>query len=277
MFKPNSELEAEATSAVAVDWTRPWLAPIRQTGLQWATHHQQHPTTGYADALNHVMATAMHVPVRFVPQSALPVGEAYEAFIARTRQVPTRDNLHDLFNGLIWQRWPRTKARLNALQAAEIARDGIAARRGPVRDAITVFDENGALLLAPPALWQALLHRDWMSLFVTHRALWQEARLVLFGHALMEQLVRPRKNLTAHVLVMPHLGAQSDMAALDAGDVATWDNWDGQVAQHLTPDWLACKPLTPLPVLGHPGWWPDNERADFYADAQVFRPLSPLR
>lgn len=276
MSKPKAEVKVEATSAVAVDWTRPWLAPIRQMGVQWATHHQQH-TTVYADALNQGMAATTHAPVRFVPQSALPDDEAYEAFIARTRQVPTRDNLHDLFNGLIWQRWPRTKARLNALQAAEIARDGIAARRGPVRDAITVFDENGALLLAPPALWQALLHRDWMSLFVTHRALWQEARLVLFGHALMEQLVRPRKNLTTHVLVWPDVGVGLASAALDAGDADAWRHWDAQLAQQLSPDWLARKPLTPLPVLGHPGWWPDNERADFYADAHVFRPLRPLR
>lgn len=50
-------------------------------------------------------------PVQFVPQHSLPPGEAYEAFIRRTGLVPTRDNLHDLFNGLVWQRFPRAKAR----------------------------------------------------------------------------------------------------------------------------------------------------------------------
>jgi hypothetical protein len=29
----------------------------------------------------------------------------------------------------------------------------------------------------------------------------------------------------------------------------------------------------PLPVLGVPGWWSANDAADFYDDAEVFRPL----
>jgi len=33
--------------------------------------------------------------------------------------------------------------------------------------------------------------------------------------------------------------------------------------------------LAPLPILGVPGWWPENERADFYADASVFRAPRP--
>ena len=33
---------------------------------------------------------------------------------------------------------------------------------------------------------------------LTLRPLWQEARLLLFGHALMEKLVAPRKAITAH-------------------------------------------------------------------------------
>ena len=57
-----------------------------------------------------------------------------------------------------------------------------------MRDAITVFDENGALLDAPPALWEALLARDWPRLFVDLRPLWAQARLVIFGHALLEKL-----------------------------------------------------------------------------------------
>ncbi|MCF8154254.1 MAG: DUF3025 domain-containing protein, partial [Rhodoferax sp.] len=76
----------------------------------------------------------------FVPQAALPADQAYEQFIFDTRQVPTRDNLHDLFNGLCWLRFPETKRCLNALQAAQIARSGVQPLRGAVRDALTVFD-----------------------------------------------------------------------------------------------------------------------------------------
>ena len=69
-------------------------------------------------------------PVRFVPQAALPEGQAYEQFIFEQRACPSRDNLHDLFNGLTWLAYPRTKARLNELQAADIARHGVSEQRG---------------------------------------------------------------------------------------------------------------------------------------------------
>ncbi|HYP70583.1 MAG TPA: DUF3025 domain-containing protein [Variovorax sp.] len=206
-------------------------------------------------------------PLRFVDGESAPPGEAYEAFIARTGCVPTRDNLHDLFNGLVWLRFPRIKRRLNELQAAQIARDGVQARRGPLRDALTLFDENGALLLAPPELWRALRARDWRSLFVTHRALWASAHFVVFGHALLEKLVSaPRKNLTAHVLVLPP-GQPSD-ASTDFEPLAA--------TPALSGEWLAGKPFTPLPVMGIPGWSPESENFSFYDDSEVFRTRRPL-
>jgi len=33
--------------------------------------------------------------------------------------------------------------------------------------------------------------------------------------------------------------------------------------------------LFPLPVLGIPGWWPDNEVATFYGREDIFRPPHP--
>ncbi len=207
------------------------------------------------DALNRVERR----PIQFVPQSYLPSGEAYEAFIHRTNTVPTRDNLHDFFNGLVWLQFPQAKRRLNALQAAEIARAGIGATRGPLRDALTLFDENGAVLDAPPALWDALLARDWQRLFVAERASWREARLLVFGHALLEKLVSPRKPATAHVLLAP--GASKSIAGDDAAMVAALD-----------PVHLATKPFVTLPVLGIPGWCAGNEDFCFYDDPDVFRP-----
>ena len=88
-----------------------------------------------------------------MPQAALPDGCAYEAHIHATGAVPTRDNLHDFFNALVWLHFPTAKRLLNRLQAAAIARDGVQASRGPVRDAATLFDENAVLFLsAEPAL-----------------------------------------------------------------------------------------------------------------------------
>ncbi|TNF53836.1 MAG: DUF3025 domain-containing protein, partial [Burkholderiales bacterium] len=97
---------------------------------------------------------------RFVPQAELPEGMAYERFIFEKGAVPTREGLHDFFNGLVWMRFPATKRLLNRWQAAEIAKSGVGDVRGPVRDAITLFDENAVLLQAPDAVWPALLARE---------------------------------------------------------------------------------------------------------------------
>ena len=236
-----------------VDWAQPWYAPWRDPGAELA----QLIASGAAphDALD----AARAAPVRFVPQEQLPAGMPYEAFIFGTGRCPVRPGLHDFFNALVWMQFPQAKAALNRLQAAEIARQGIAGRRGAVRDAITVFDENGALLQAPAALWQALEERAWRRLFVELRPLWREARLWIFGHALLEQLANPRKGLTAHVWL--------DDAALDSG--ASADAW---LAARCTAEVLARKPFTPLPVLGVPGWWPGNENFSFYDDSHIFRP-----
>lgn len=250
-----------------MEWHRPWLHPLAGVGAavaQAAVH------VSVAQALN-AAAERVSCPVRFAAADVTPAGEAYEAFVRRTAQVPTRDNLHDFFNGLVWLHFPQTKTALNRLQADAIATQGVGAVRGPVRDAITVFDENGALLLAPPAvatvLWPALLARDWQGLFVTHRALWAQAQLVLFGHALMEQLVSPRKPITAHVWVLPFepMATGNRTPALD-------NKLDAALAADLSIQRLATKPFTPLPVLGVPGWWPGNADPAFYADTTVFRP-----
>jgi hypothetical protein len=217
-----------------------------------------------ADALNALTTTAA---VRFVRQEALPPGEPYERFIAETGQVPTRDNLHDFFNGLAWLRYPQAKAQLNRIQASAIATGGVGRVRGPVRDAATVFDENGAVFIAPDVLWNALQARDWAALFITHREAWRTARLELFGHALLEKLVSPRKSIVAHVLHRP-LAIERISTEVQANELPT-DVW---LARHLSAERLATKPFAPLPVLGVPGWWPANESPTFYDDPLVFRP-----
>ncbi len=240
------------TESLEINWTRPWLAPLRERGeaiAQRAAH----------DGLLHALNAASHAEVcvaagcvRFIDPALQPAGEAYEAFVARTACVPTRNNLHDFFNALVWLTFPAWKRRLNELQAEQITQRGVASIRGPVRDALTLFDENGALLQAPQALVDALRARDWTTLFVTRRALWAQARLRLFGHALMEKLNSPRKAITAHVWVLP------ESVARPLPDLPT-------------VELLAARPFLPLPVLGLPGWWLANEDPAFYADTVVFR------
>lgn len=235
-----------------IDWSAPWLAFWRDPGERLAAQ----VLAGVPQP--QVLNEAALAPVRFIPQAELPAGKAYEQHIFETGCVPTREGLHDFFNALCWMRFPRAKKRLNVLQAEQIAALGIAPERGPARDALTLFDENVALLQAPDALWAALVAKDWSTLFGRLRPLWAQSRLILFGHALTEKLVFPRKAITAHVYRAP--GAMQSIAQLDA--------W---LAQDLSAERLAAKPFAHLPVLGVPGWWADNAEAAFYADAAVFR------
>lgn len=199
--------------------------------------------------------------MRFVSEAARPADEPYEAYIARTGCVPTRDNLHDAFNRLVWCHHPSLKRRMNALHVHALDQAAVTAahdpaqghgarkgRRGPLRDALTHFDEFGAWWPnAPEGLQRALRARDWHALFVAQREAWRDHRLVIVGHALLEQLaVAPRKGLTAHVLLT------DEPLALSASD------W-------------AARPLLPLPVMGIPGWSADNASPAFYDDPRVFR------
>jgi hypothetical protein len=210
------------------------------------------------------------VPLRFVAADDAGAA-AYEAHIGATGRVPTRSAgagaLHDLFNALIWLTLPATKAALNARQAQEIARAGVGAVRGAVRDACTLIDESGLLLACADtetclAVQRALATHDWIDLFVQRRAQWH-ARIapVVIGHALLEKLARPYKGITAQVIVLDCPGGHTDLQDVDRRAAAFVQRAD-----------LAPRVLAPLPVLGIPGWWPDNDEPAFYADAQVFRP-----
>lgn len=215
------------------DWGRPWFSPYRQ--VAWPVFERLAVGRPVHQALGHE---------RFEPAGPLATG--YEQHIAATGRVPTRDNAHDLFNGLVWLRHPAFKAALNRAHIG--APPAASGRRGPLRDALTLLDESGLLLAAPCPLRQALQAQDWKALFVTHRGLWQETQLLVVGHALLEKLLAPRKPLCARVLFVDDIEAPALPEALVPAD------------------------LPPLPVLGIPDWWPPNEVAAFYSDDQVFRP-----
>ena len=84
--------------------------------------------------------------------------------------------------------------------------------RGPAPYALTLFDENAALLRAPDPRWNALFAKDWARVFCDQRGLWSESFLVLFGHALLEKLVFPRKLIATHVYrVHPATDAIADL------------------------------------------------------------------
>jgi hypothetical protein len=250
------------TQIANIDWYAPWLQAWREVGAPLSLEVAQGLPVFQAcsQARKALQASKSQpvCPVNFVAQSELPEGQAYEQFIHETQSVPTRDGLHDFFNALCWLHFPLAKKQLNLVQATAIQAQGVGAVRGPVRDAVTVFDENACLIQLPDLIWDALQARQWYAAFVTYRSVWQEAQIQIFGHAALEKLVNPYKAITVHLWRVPQ-GVPRDQ----------WDDW---LAQDLQPAKLAQKPFLPTPVLGIPNWWPDNQNSDFYQDDQVFRP-----
>jgi hypothetical protein len=256
-----------------IDWTHPWYDAVRPV-FECLARDADFIAAFNANAARLALQNHRGQPIRFVPQAALPPDTAYEEFIGATGCVPTRENLHDFFNGLVWQTFPLIKRELNALQAAQIAAAGVGKSRGPARDAATIFDENAALMVvrdsdAGRALVEGLRAHRWHDTLYTQRARFgagKDAEVWLFGHALMEKLVAPRKAITAHTRVL---------FAPDAWFGLGWDDrraWiDMQVAGTLAAEGLSTAVFTPLPVLGVPGWWPGQDE-DFYLDETVFRP-----
>nr|WP_217908299.1 DUF3025 domain-containing protein [Burkholderia glumae] len=256
----------------AIDWQLPWLAPFAARGPRWQAAALAGEAAWLAalaaDAAAAGIGTGRGLPLRFIEQAALPAGVAYETQIATTGGVPTRHNLHDFFNALVWFAYPRLKAAINARQSAAIDALGVGGTRGGLRDALTLLDENGALFVtADPALGDALRRFGWRALFVEARAAWGRAcELRLVGHALLEKLVAPYKACCAHAWIVEAPPA--------------WFGWDegarrGWLDAHVAAGFDARLPphggFAPVPVLGVPGWCAANAEPGFYDDPRVFR------
>lgn len=256
-----------------IDWSVPWFAQFAARGLRW----QEAALAGApallaemnADATRSGQTTGRGKQLAFIAQDDLPAGSAYEAHIASTGGVPTRHNLHDFFNALVWFQFPRIKAALNARQSAAIDVLGVGPTRGGTRDALTLFDENAVLFAcADPSLSAALRAFDWRTLFVERRAAWgEQCEVRCFGHALLEKLIAPYKACTAHAWIV------DVPTAWFSWPTAQRDAWlDDAVSRSLSDDGeLSGRVFAPLPVLGIPGWWSANANPSFYDDAAVFR------
>lgn len=193
-------------------------------------------------------------PIRFVPPSASD--PYYEVQLYETGRVQTRPgNKHDLFNALAWLAFPKTKARINAMHAAEIPREREAngGRRGRLRDMLTIFDEGGAIAVCGGEVAALVREARWTELFIERH---REFRIVVVGHAVLEQALAPHPGITCKVIF-----------ADPARDL------DDQAAQWLAAEGRSPRDLPPLPVFGYPGWFEGAERAGFYSDERYFRPL----
>jgi hypothetical protein len=226
------------------DPVRPWLEQLRDFSLESLNR-----LAGGSNIKNQGGK-----PIRFVPPTSSD--PYYEVHVFETGQVQTRpENRHDLFNALAWLAFPKTKARINAMHAAEIPRERAASggRRGRLRDMLTIFDEGGAIAVCGGEVEALIRQARWSELFLERH---RELRIVVVGHAVLEQALAPHPGITCKVIF-----------ADPAQDL------DAQAAEWLAKAGKSPRDLPPLPVFGYPGWFPVADRAGFYADQRYFRPL----
>jgi hypothetical protein len=217
-------------------------------------------------------------PLRFVPQEygRLPFEAQYEPRCYLKGEVPTRaGNWHDLLNALVWLAFPKAKAAINLRHYRALTTEqpnaAIRSQRGAVRDTNTLLDESGVVVAcADPELAALLCKFSWKELFWHRRADVQSSMgFYLFGHGLYEKALRPYIGMTGQGLLLP-----VEQAFFDWSPTQQLAHLDDLLADYLaaTEHCRSTRELTPVPLLGVPGWAAENEDAAYYDNTHYFRP-----
>lgn len=221
------------------------------------------------------LVTGKGAALRFVEPSGGAQGYEERAYLAG--EVATRPgNRHDLFNALIWLAFPLSKAALNRrhfLALHDLRRQQSRAR-GPLRDALTQFDECGVIVAGTvPGLWQGLCAHRWREVFVERRAeLMRSTRFLVFGHASHDALAAPFVGLCGKALFI-----EVDAAWLELPETAAPASLDRRLANLFDSGSFSPRDWRPLPLLGIPGATTENQHADYYDDTRQFRPARTMR
>jgi hypothetical protein len=265
-----------------MDWNRDFLAcspmfePLRAHagafGDDWPRHAD---LQRWLDRRSPPPRNAGGMPLRVVPQGRRSdtLEDGYEPRLYLRGELQVREgNWHDLFNVLVWLAFPLAKAALNQRHygALRVQRAVGAPNRGPVQDALTLFDEGGVIVASSDEELLACLREwQWKELFWRHRArLVRRMSFTLFGHAIYEKALRPFIGITSRGILLkvePELFAATQaelLAVLDtriAGYLAD--------ASRVT----ATRELAVVPVLGVPGWCAGNDMESFYDNTDYFR------
>jgi len=124
-----------------------------------------------------------------------------------------------------------------------------------------------------PSLLELIHNFDWKTLFYQRREdVIQHVDCIVFGHALLEKMFNPYVGITANA-ILQNVSAdyfqqtpQQKLHQVDGLIRARIDAKTGNAALQKPKD------LSPLPVLGLPGYWYGNEKAIFYDNLEYFRP-----
>jgi Protein of unknown function (DUF3025) len=218
------------------------------------------------------LARERGVEISFAPAPEQKLSAVdYERRIVEAREVIVNSNWHDRFNACTWLMFPLTKRVISELHVTLGA--GEENRRPRRRDVLTLFDESGLLLVCDPTLCNEFkslneAHR-WQTLFVERRREFVAAvKPILFGHGALEQLATKwHRGLTVKAQWLA-LHRDAPLAEIDRaladhiakGEELREDQW-----------------RIPMPLLGVPRWFEENEDPACYDDASVFRPARERR
>lgn len=226
-----------------------------------------------ADDCGRRIVNARGQRIRFVEQISKPA-RFEDGFEPRTYlggEVMVRPlNWHDLFNALVWMEFPTAKAMINARHYMALTSQ-TDSRRSATGDALTMFDEDGLVVLSTDqGLLDLLREFRWKELFWVRRdETRNRARFLIFGHAMYEKALNPFMGMTGKALLFSvpektlHLQGGELNAAVDQL-LAAHAHSPGSLERG--------QALAPLPVLGVPGWWSQNGNGAFYDNKTYFRP-----
>ena len=196
-------------------------------------------------------------------EAALETAGGYDALIARSSRIPTRaGSFHDLLGALVWLHFPALKTAIHRVHLAATH-----AERSPRENAATHLDESGVLVVSTDTgVFGALADLKWRALLWEQRhELAGSTRFLAFGHGLLDAFRTPHPRLMGKALCVR---VSPEHLRLSAPDLRVF--LDRELAQRLAEFLLAPARLLPLPVLGVPGWAP-QQSAEFYDNQSYFR------
>jgi len=194
----------------------------------------------------------------------------YESRIYLKGELQTRlENWHDYFNATAWLQFPKIKSALNALHYETSVNREPGTNRSPLENAIALFDECGAVIVADDEKYLELIrNHEWKEIFWDNKDDWNKhIKCYVFGHAMHEKALTPYIGMTTHTILLTksvnffQQDYQKHLKEIDEQISNIWINNEIQ----------STKDLQPFPLLGVPGWWNQEQSEAFYKNKDYFR------
>ena len=217
-----------------------------------------------------------NIQIQSVEQGYTPekFDDHYESRIYLKGELQTRlENWHDFFNAMCWLQFPKIKSSLNALHFESSKTRQPGTNRKPLENAIALFDECGAVIVADDELLLDLIrNHEWKELFWDNREEFgKHIQCYVFGHAMHEKSLTPYIGMTAQTLLLKQDGdffKKKYSEQLKEVDQIISDLWLKKISNKRIEN---PKDLQPFPLLGMPGWWNKQQDESFYLNDEYFR------